>query len=764
MQTSAHSPSDAVCSICGSHGSYSEKIFLCPCCALGLALASGEDEAAAPEEAFPELIFEEPLGRGGFGKVFKATHRRLNRPVAVKLLDDLMARNAVRRQRFQQEMVAVGKLDHAGIVRAHDAGERDGHWYLITEYVPGSDCSSVARRHGRLPVAEACEIVRQAALALHHAHEQGLVHCDVKPSNLMLTDPQLGSCTVKVLDFGLSSTLSESAGGSDDAAPLGTPEYMAPEQFSATTAPTVQTDVYGLGATLRRLLTGQPPHGLAGGELSRVVYLSRLTEKPSPLSQVRPELPRVLTDLCDRLLSAEPTQRPATAAEVATALAPWCQGAQLARLLGDGPLAERPLPSWLLRHPVVKRTLIGTTALGLVAGAFFYLRPEKPTLQTALAQPQGQGQAIFSEALLAQRFLKAHEGPRLFTDDWIPDATYNTREELETACFGPEDQILCWCRWGDKRILYVNKGAELTTTKFEIPLTGQYSFLAYDHASGITLWTELNDSNFLPIDRRRADGERLTSLSFDYASDYPKGSYIYFRDRLKLAGHNVSDATPMGLCIITEKTVPEHSDLRPGDLLVADEGDRDFLVTRSRAGIWRGRVDADTPLRRLEGHGHLEPSDPKADTLRCLPLKKHFPIAVTASRSGVYLLNRNVRAPGRAENDPSHLDQRLFRCDEKGYHRCRLDSPIPDPSGLAADPLSTDLYAIDGALLPTRSGQVQRLLRLRLTSHDHYHVEVIANHFGKIGVGGLSISSDGQRLLLVDVGHRVVACLRRRQP
>lgn len=128
------------------------------------------------------------LGQGGMGTVYKALHTKLDKVVALKVLpaDAMQNKDAV--ARFEREMRAVGKLQHPNIVAAHDAGEIEGTHYLVMELVDGADLSTLVRRHGPLPVSEACELVRQAALGLQHAHEHGLVHRDIKPSNLMLSE------------------------------------------------------------------------------------------------------------------------------------------------------------------------------------------------------------------------------------------------------------------------------------------------------------------------------------------------------------------------------------------------------------------------------------------------------------------------------------------------------------------------------------------------------------------------------------------------
>ncbi len=201
------------------------------------------------------------LGAGGMGTVYKAFHTRLERLVALKMLPPDRMRDEQAIVRFEREMKAVGKLDHPNIVRATDAGDDDGKHFLVMEYVEGTDLSDLVRQSGPLPIADACEIVRQAAVGLQHAHEHDLVHRDIKPSNLMLNTDS----TVKVLDLGLALLPSLGEAGrelTDTGQAMGTLDYMAPEQGGDSHDVDIRADIYSLGATLYKLLTG---HVIFGG-------------------------------------------------------------------------------------------------------------------------------------------------------------------------------------------------------------------------------------------------------------------------------------------------------------------------------------------------------------------------------------------------------------------------------------------------------------------------------------------------------------------
>ena len=175
--------------------------------------AGNAEKTASTGEWIRDYELLKPLGHGGMGTVYKAVHARLQRPVAIKLLPSRRLRDPDAVARFEREMKAIGRLDHPAIVRATDAGEADGTHFLVMDYVDGIDLSQLIKLTGAMDVASACEVIRQAAIGLHYAHDQGLIHRDVKPSNLMMEvspkDGKSGStrdktATVKLLDLGLA--------------------------------------------------------------------------------------------------------------------------------------------------------------------------------------------------------------------------------------------------------------------------------------------------------------------------------------------------------------------------------------------------------------------------------------------------------------------------------------------------------------------------------------------------------------------------------
>lgn len=314
---------------------------------MGRDLSAATREALRPPSSAPQAVLIgtlgqyqllEKLGEGGMGAVYKAVHSRLERVVAVKVLPANRLQDPQAVGRFQREMRAVGKLQHPNIVAAHDAGEIDGTHYLVMELVEGIDLGKLVSRRGPLPINAACELIRQAALGLQHAYEHNLVHRDIKPSNLMLAAPSNSKAlpTVKILDLGLALL----EGGQVEANELtstgqvmGTIDYMAPEQGTDTHGVDIRADIYSLGATLYKLLSGQAPFSDPQYATPIKKLMALATKAPKPIESLRPDCPPQLAQLVGRMLAKPPEERPTPPEELASLLEPFANGADLRGLL-----------------------------------------------------------------------------------------------------------------------------------------------------------------------------------------------------------------------------------------------------------------------------------------------------------------------------------------------------------------------------------------------------------------------------------------------
>jgi eukaryotic-like serine/threonine-protein kinase len=267
----------------------------------------------------------ERLGEGGMGQVFKARNWKMGQIVALKVIRKERLANEVAVLRFEREIRAASQLDHPNIVRALDADRAGESHFLVMEYIEGIDLARIVRERGPLSVAIACDFARQAALALQHAHERGLVHRDVKPANLLLAQaPGLRDAgLVKVLDMGLARVDMTTDGVSLDTltkegSVMGSLDYIAPEQAMNSHTVDIRGDLYGLGCTLYYLLTGQvpfpTPHPMEK-------LLSHRMSEPIPVEEQRPEVSPAVGAVIRRLMAKLPEDRYQTPAEAAEALA-----------------------------------------------------------------------------------------------------------------------------------------------------------------------------------------------------------------------------------------------------------------------------------------------------------------------------------------------------------------------------------------------------------------------------------------------------------
>ena len=304
--------------------------------ALG-ALGRHQTETGKQEEGLrvPKLIGEyeivRPLGRGGMGHVFLGRHTKLGRMVAIKIIANHRLWDQTMHDRFAAEMRTIGSLNHPNIVTAYDAREVDGLAVLVTQYIDGLNLSQILERRNRLTVADACKIVVEVCAALEYCHTQGLIHRDIKPSNIMVD--QEGH--VWLLDLGLARFQGDEQDSefTKTGQAVGTADYVAPEQIHHSRQVDLRTDIYGLGCTLFKLLTGRAPYSAPEFETTFAKMNAHVSEEiPKPSARI-PDLPSAIDNLVEQMLQKSPEQRPQSTSEVVKTLATFSSKSDLAELV-----------------------------------------------------------------------------------------------------------------------------------------------------------------------------------------------------------------------------------------------------------------------------------------------------------------------------------------------------------------------------------------------------------------------------------------------
>ena len=379
---------------------------------------------------------ERQIGSGGMGVVALATHLQLDQPVALKFLLEGALEHDIATERFLREARATFRLRSEHTVRVMDVGRLPtGEPFIVMEYLEGKDFKDLLKQRGPLPPAEAVLYIIQACNSLQEAHAFGIVHRDFKARNVFVTSRVDGTPCVKVLDFGISKL------DAGDAAPLtrpdmgmGSPRYMAPEQWTSASTVDKRADVYAAGAVLYELLTGQQP--LAGLQLVEVFKRVRAGAVPSP-KEIRPDLSEALCRVVMKAMRPRPEERYQTAAELADALRAAVPEAEGGRGHGRNP------PQATLPTAVVNRDVLMAQA---AIEAHFAARASAPTADdrpavSSAAPPTepmpGAGGFDDNVATIVQKPAQAPvEAPSPYADAMAQHAT------LQVAQAPPEIQAL----------------------------------------------------------------------------------------------------------------------------------------------------------------------------------------------------------------------------------------------------------------------------------------------------------------------------------
>lgn len=284
-------------------------------------------------------IITDSIGSGGMGQVFKAVHQMMGRESAVKVLPkNKSTPDAI--TSFAREIRTQAQLDHPNLVRAYDAGHDGSVHYLVVEYVPGTDLRRLVRSQGPLNMQQAASVIRQAAQALHYAHERGLIHRDVKPGNILVTPEGMA----KLSDLGLAGFLHEADSDPRAGKVVGTADYLAPEQIRNPVDVTPVSDIYSLGCTLYYAVTGKVPFpgGTAGSKARR--HLESTPYHPRTFNE---EISDEFVDVIADMMEKDPAARIQSAAEVAARLEAWAVDTRLvqAQAMSRSPWMAAPLPT-----------------------------------------------------------------------------------------------------------------------------------------------------------------------------------------------------------------------------------------------------------------------------------------------------------------------------------------------------------------------------------------------------------------------------------
>jgi serine/threonine protein kinase len=246
--------------------------------------------------------------------VFKAVDSELGEVIAIKTLkQELLSEDVNALERFKSEIRLARRISHRNVVRTHDLGDFAGVYFITMEYVEGTTLKELVKKRGRLPIAATLTVAKQLCRALEVAHEQGVIHRDIKPQN-MVVEPD---GVLKVMDFGIARLAKRQSGMTEQGMVVGTPEYMAPEQLMGQEID-ARADLYAAGCVIYECLTGAPPL-TAENQFTLVAKL--LEETPATPISLNADVPQALSDLVMRTLSKKPDDRPRTALELHDLLA-----------------------------------------------------------------------------------------------------------------------------------------------------------------------------------------------------------------------------------------------------------------------------------------------------------------------------------------------------------------------------------------------------------------------------------------------------------
>lgn len=529
--------------------------------------------------SIPGFEVQEIAGRGGSGVVYRAFDSALKRSVAIKLLH---SGDEEQQQQLTREAEASAALDHPNIARVHQIGEWNNRPFLVLEYVSGEALTDRLQR-GPLEFKPACKLLIKVADAIEYAHEQGVIHRDLKPGNVLLgVDDR-----PRVCDFGLARKLDSQFTLHATGSVVGTPAYMAPEQARGDSV-TRAADLYALGATLYHTLTGRPPfQASTPWEILNQV----MTDDPVSVRDLNASIPKDLETICHRAMHKNPERRFPDAAEFS---------AELSRFLRGEPIHSRPVSawekslSWCRRHPAIS-SVVSAVALALIAIAAIAIASErrvKSALKqttTALTKAETQRDVAFDAM---SRLV--HE---VATDLQKHEASVEAREQvLQSAIIGL------------KRIIETN------SDHYEARLTLVEARCMYAYiVSQLGRNKEATDQYLAAIDLMSNDGSRRARTELAFATSLLAQHYI------RVADQQGAVSTAEKAITIAQRLVDEDpSDIRPRQLLATayeNRGNALASLERTDEGLAELRKSEEITILILEDEpGHERASSQLVDT------------------------------------------------------------------------------------------------------------------------------------------------------